>query len=122
MPPPDTRTRRVTLCFLSRLTRKEEEHPMPDTNTNNITLYGTLWCSDCKRAKKFFGEQRIHYTFVDVDMDADGLAVVERANNGKHIIPTIVFGDGTMLVEPSNAELAKKLGLQTAAKNQFYDL
>jgi thioredoxin reductase (NADPH) len=92
---------------------------MPDSK---ITLYGTLWCSDCKRAKKFFGEQRVHYSFVDVDTDAEGLAVVERANNGKHIIPTIVFEDGSLLIEPSNAELAEKLGLQTTAKNRFYDL
>jgi thioredoxin reductase (NADPH) len=88
----------------------------------NITLYGTTWCSDCKRAKRFFGEQRVHYTFVDVDMDADGLALVERVNQGKHIIPTIVFDDGSTLVEPSNADLAAKLGLQTTAKNRFYDL
>src|SRR5205085_9220631 len=40
----------------------------------------------------------------------------------KHIIPTLVFGDGSNLVEPSNAELAAKLGLQTRAKNPFYDL
>ena len=88
----------------------------------NITLYGTLWCSDCKRAKQFFGEQRVHYKFVDVDADAEGLALVEKANKGKHIIPTIVFDDGSTLVEPSNAELAAKLGLQTTAKNKFYDL
>jgi thioredoxin reductase (NADPH) len=87
-----------------------------------ITMYGTSWCTDCKRTKKFFGEQRIHYTFVDVDLDAEGLAVVERINGGKHIIPTLIFGDGSVLVEPSNAELAAKLGLQTAAKNDFYDL
>ncbi len=87
-----------------------------------IVMYGTLWCTDCKRTKKFFGEQRIHYEFVDVDRDPDGLAVVERVNEGKHIIPTIVFGDGSTLIEPSNAELAEKLGLQTAAKNAFYDL
>src|SRR5215467_8886148 len=88
----------------------------------NITLYGTLWCSDCKRSKQFFGEQRIHYKFVDVDADSAGLAFVEQVNNGKHIIPTIVFDDGSTLVEPSNAELAAKLGIQTAAKNRFYDL
>jgi thioredoxin reductase (NADPH) len=88
----------------------------------NITMYGTAWCSDCKRTKRFFGEQRIHYTFVDVDMDAEGLAVVERVNDGKHIIPTLVFEDGSVLVEPSNAALAAKLGLQTTAKNRFYDL
>lgn len=92
---------------------------MPESD---ITLYGTLWCGDCKRSKRFLGEQRIHYTFVDVDMDAEGLAVVERVNNGKHIIPTIVFADGSTLVEPSNAELASKLGLRTMASNTFYDL
>jgi thioredoxin reductase (NADPH) len=87
-----------------------------------ITMYGTAWCSDCKRAKKFFGEQRVHYDFVDVDSDADGRAYVESVNDGKDIIPTIVFADGSILVEPSNAELAAKLGLQTTAKNAFYDL
>jgi thioredoxin reductase (NADPH) len=85
-------------------------------------MYGTLWCSDCKRTKKFFGEQRVHYEFVNIDEDADGLATVERVNNGKHIIPTLIFEDGSVLVEPSNAELAAKLGLQTRAKNPFYDL
>jgi thioredoxin reductase (NADPH) len=87
-----------------------------------ITMYGTAWCGDCKRAKKFFGEQRVHYDFVDVDSDAQGRAYVESVNDGKDIIPTIVFEDGSILVEPSNAELAAKLGLQTAAKNAFYDL
>lgn len=88
----------------------------------DITMYGTNWCSDCKRAKKFFGEQRVHYEFVDIDGDPEGLTLVERINDGKQIIPTLVFGDGSTLVEPSNAELAAKLGLQTAAINDFYDL
>ena len=87
-----------------------------------LTVYGTTWCSDCKRAKKFLGEQRVHYDWVDVEQDAEGLALVERTNNGKRIIPTIVFGDQTVLVEPSNAELAAKLGLQTRAKMNYYDL
>ncbi len=87
-----------------------------------ITMYGTGWCSDCKRAKQFFGEQRVHYDFVDVDADPDGRSIVQGHNDGKDIIPTIVFDDGSVLVEPSNAELASKLGLQTQAENAFYDL
>ncbi len=43
------------------------------------------------------------------------MAVVEEANKGKHVIPVIVFEDGSNLIEPSNAELAAKLGSQTAA-------
>jgi thioredoxin reductase (NADPH) len=88
----------------------------------HLTLYGATWCSDCKRAKKFLGEQRVHYHWVDVEQDADGLALVERVNNGKRIIPTIVFADESTLIEPSNAELAVKLGLQTRANLDYYDL
>ena len=87
-----------------------------------ITMYGTTWCSDCKRAKQFFGEQRVHYDFVDVDTDVAGREYVEEVNDGKDIIPTIRFEDGSVLVEPSNAELAEKLGLQTTAERHFYDL
>jgi thioredoxin reductase (NADPH) len=87
-----------------------------------LTVYGATWCSDCKRAKKFLGEQRVHYNWVDVEQDASGLALVERVNDGARIIPTITFEDGGILVEPSNAELATRLGLQTMASMSYYDL
>jgi thioredoxin reductase (NADPH) len=88
----------------------------------NLTLYGAVWCEDCKRSKKFLGEQRVHYKWVDIEQSTDGLALVERLNKGKRIIPTLVFDDGSTLVEPSNADLAAKLGLQTRAKMTYYDV
>ena len=78
----------------------------------NITLYGAPWCPDCKRSKQFLGEQRIAYNFVDIDDDEDGQRRVQELNDGKQIIPTIVFEDGSILVEPTNAELASKLEIQ----------
>lgn len=93
----------------------------PNSNLKPIVVYSTVWCPDCKRAKKFFGEQRVPYINVDIEQDAEAMAFVEKVNNGKHIIPTIVFPDGSMLVEPSNAQLAEKLGLQTKAQRSFYD-
>jgi thioredoxin reductase (NADPH) len=91
------------------------------TPTETIVLYGTNWCPDCRRAKHFFGEQRVHYIFIDIDEDPDALSFVEKVNDGKHIIPTIIFPDGTILVEPSNAQLAEKLGLNIKARCKFYD-
>ncbi len=85
-------------------------------------VYGTTWCPDCKRSKKFLGEHRIQYAWVDVDQDAAGLKRIEELNNGKQIIPTVIFEDGDVLAEPSNAELAKKLGIPTKAERSFYDL
>ncbi len=93
----------------------------PNSNSKSIVVYSTVWCPDCKRAKKFFGEQRVPYINIDIEQDAEAMAFVEKVNNGKHIIPTIVFPDGSMLVEPSNAQLAEKLGLQTKAQRAFYD-
>ncbi len=87
-----------------------------------ITVYGATWCPDCKRAKKFLGEQMVHFEWIDIEKDDAARAFVERKNNGKRIIPTIVFADGSFLVEPTNADLAQKLGLKTKAQCEFYDL
>ena len=89
---------------------------------SKITIYGAYWCPDCRRAKKFLGEQFVPYNWVDIEQDKESEAFVLQKNNGKRIIPTIVFEDGSFLVEPSNAELAKKLGLKTEAKQTYYDL
>ena len=89
---------------------------------SKITIYGAYWCPDCRRAKKFLGEQFVPYRWVDIEQDKESEAFVLQKNNGKRIIPTIVFEDGSFLVEPSNAELAKKLGLKTEAKQAYYDL
>lgn len=40
---------------------------MQDTRTEQLTVYGTAWCADCKRTKRFLGEQRVQYKWVDVD-------------------------------------------------------
>ena len=87
-----------------------------------ITVYGAYWCPDCRRAKKFLGEQFVQYNWVDIEQDKTGEDYVLTLNNGKRIIPTVVFEDGSFLVEPSNAELAQKLDLQTEARMTYYDL
>lgn len=89
---------------------------------SEIMVYSTVWCPDCKRAKQFFGEQRVAYTNVDIEQDKKAMDFVEKINNGMRIIPTIIFPDGEILVEPSNAQLAQKLGLTTRAQYKYYDV
>jgi thioredoxin reductase (NADPH) len=88
----------------------------------DITVYGAPWCPDCKRAKRFLAEQRVPYAWVDIDESADGMRFVEELQAGGRTIPTIVFGDGSHLLEPTNEELARKLGLHLEAKRRSYDL
>ena len=87
-----------------------------------ITVYGAYWCPDCQRAKKFLGEQFIPFHWIDIETDREAEKFVLEKNDGKRIIPTIVFKDGSFLVEPTNAELAMKLGLKTEARMAYYDL
>src|SRR2546428_5829487 len=88
----------------------------------DVKIYGASWCPDCRRAKKFLSEQRVAFEWHDIESEPDGVKIVEERNGGKHIIPTIIFGDGTHLAEPSNEELADKLGLTRTAMKDFYDL
>ena len=89
---------------------------------DQITVYGAPWCPDCRQSKQFLGEQRVRYNWVDIDKDQQGREYVQSVNDGKQIIPTIVFPDGSVLVEPTNADLASKLGISPKAKREFYDL
>ena len=91
-------------------------------NNAKIDMYGAPWCPDCRRAKQFLGEQRVPSNWINVDEDPDGLEHIQKLQNGGQSIPTIVFEDGSILVEPSNAELADKLGIRPRAERQYYDL
>jgi len=79
------------------------------TSDPEIRVYSTKYCPDCRRAKKILNRRGVPYTDIDVGKDAEGLAYIEQVNDGKRIVPTIVFPDGDILVEPSNQELDAKL-------------
>jgi len=89
------------------------DYVMSTPESDQIVLYGTTWCADCKRAKQFFGEHRIPFENIDIAQDAAAMELVEKLNGGLRSVPTILFPDGSVMVEPSTAELAQKLGLQT---------
>ena len=87
-----------------------------------IKVYGASWCPDCRRAKRFLGDQRVSFEWHDIESDPDGASIVQERNDGNNIIPTIIFPDGSHLSEPSNEELAEKIGLERAAMMHVYDV
>lgn len=74
-----------------------------------IVVYGTTWCGDCRRSKKVFAELDHPYRWVDVDEDKAAETYVKELNDNMRIVPTIVFPDGTILVEPDDQTLREKL-------------
>jgi mycoredoxin len=73
-----------------------------------ICVYGTTWCGDTARSRKCLSRLGINYVWYDIDKDKQACAYVEKVNQGNRSVPTIVFPDGTVLVEPSDAMLEAK--------------
>ena len=76
---------------------------------NLIVLYGTQWCPDCFRARRVLTKNKIEYLDIDIDNDPQGESFVKEVNGGNRSVPTIIFPDGAIMVEPSNKELKEKL-------------
>jgi len=74
-----------------------------------IIVYGTHWCGDTKRALKILDERQVDYMWIDIDKDKIGEDFVIQTNNGFRSVPTIIFPDGSIMVEPKNADLISKL-------------
>jgi mycoredoxin len=78
------------------------------TSPTQIVMYATEYCSDCMRAKKFFEANNIPHLRVGLEGNVDATSFVMQLNRGYRSVPTIVFPDGSILVEPDWEELKAK--------------
>jgi len=78
-------------------------------STEPIKIYGADWCPDCHRSKNYLEQLQIPFRWINVDQNDEAQAYVREMNDNKLIIPTILFPDGTVMVEPSNAQLSRKI-------------
>ncbi len=74
-----------------------------------IIFYGSPWCGDCIRAKNVLDKHKIIYQYIGISLDQKSALEVERINNGLRSVPTIIFPNQTILIEPSNEQLETKL-------------
>jgi glutaredoxin len=81
------------------------------TKTGKLQLYATKWCYMSRNTKAFLDKHQIVYDYIDIDKDKSGEDFVLKINHGYRSVPTLLFPDGTTLTEPSQRELATKLGI-----------
>ena len=87
------------------------------TKTDGILFYSTTWCGDCRRSRKVFDAMGVSYTDIDIEEHPEAAEIVRKLNRGAQSVPTILFPDGTILVEPSNAILERKLATLNGARS-----
>jgi mycoredoxin len=77
----------------------------------SVIVYATDWCPDCRRAKRFLDQHNIPYRWINIDHDKEAEQVVIKTNRGMRSVPTLICDDGTVLVEPSDHQLAQHFRL-----------
>ena len=89
---------------------------------SGIRVAGSRWSPQSHAVKDFLSRTQTPYEWLDVDANGSTRALVEGVSPGLARLPVVFFPDGTALVEPSARDLAERIGLQTAATKEFYDL
>ncbi len=77
-----------------------------------LRMYGTAWCGDCQRATAWLDAAGITHEYLDIAGDAARRARAVALNDGFQRVPVLEFDDGSVLVEPTNEQLAAKLKIE----------
>jgi thioredoxin reductase (NADPH) len=87
-----------------------------------IRVAGDRWSPESYRTRDFLARNRVPYRWFDVEGSEEARQIVANAGHGTPKLPIVVYEDGTYAEAPENVEIAERIGLQTRAEQQFYDL
>ncbi|MFJ6482979.1 MULTISPECIES: mycoredoxin [unclassified Streptomyces] len=86
---------------------------MQDTGT--VTMYSTTWCGYCRRLKTQLDREGIAYNEINIELDPESAAFVEKANGGNQTVPTVLVtsatGNESVMTNPSLAQVKQALAV-----------
>jgi thioredoxin reductase (NADPH) len=86
-----------------------------------IRVIGNRWSPQSHQVKDFLARNQIPYQWLDVELE-EAHQLTSYAEPDTRQLPLVLFPDGSRLAQPSNLQIAEKIGLQTQAERPFYDL
>jgi thioredoxin reductase (NADPH) len=96
---------------------------MPNESTAGpLRVIGLQWSPATHDVKDFLARSRVPYRWMDLETSEKGRELVTEMGVLPDQLPLVLFEDGTHLLQPSDAELAERIGLSTEAEWPFYDL
>jgi thioredoxin reductase (NADPH) len=87
-----------------------------------IRVIGHRWAPDSHRIKDFLARNHVPYAWMDVVSTPEAGELLDRVDDADPELPVLLFSDGTQLANPSNREIADRIGIQTIADRPLYDL
>ncbi|KJY35225.1 glutaredoxin, partial [Streptomyces sp. NRRL S-444] len=78
-------------------------------DTGSVTMYSTTWCGYCRRLKTQLDREGIAYNEINIELDPESAAFVEKANGGNQTVPTVLVvspaGTEAVMTNPSLAQV-----------------
>jgi thioredoxin reductase (NADPH) len=87
-----------------------------------VRVIGHRWSPQTHQIKDFLTRNLIPYQWLDIEASAEAGQLLEQADLVDKPLPVVLLQDATVLAQPTIAQLAEKVGLQTHAGQPFYDL
>lgn len=79
-----------------------------------LTMYTTSWCGFCRNLKSQLGRLGIEMAEVDIERDEAAAEFVMSVNGGNQTVPTVLFPDGSVMVNPSASQVREHLAVVSA--------
>ena len=87
-----------------------------------IRVIGNRWSPHSHHTKDFLARNQVPYQWLDIELSEEAQQLVTYANCDRLNLPLVLFPDGSSLLQPTNIQVAEKIGLRTQADKPFYDL
>ena len=89
---------------------------------SGIKIIGYQWSPVSHRIKDFLTGNLIPYKWLDIELNKEAAELISSNKLESNELPAIFFEDGSILKSPDESELAKKIGLNSTASEELYDV
>ncbi|HEY0637777.1 MAG TPA: FAD-dependent oxidoreductase [Pseudonocardiaceae bacterium] len=93
----------------------------PDRAASVTRVVGDRWSARSYELRDFLARNQVPYRFYLCD-DPEGQRLLAAAEVDAGQLPVLVTADGAALVQPTDAEVADRVGLATLPTTDFYDV
>ncbi len=87
-----------------------------------VQVVGTRWGAMDHGIREFLTRNHVGYRWLDPQSQPEAVDLLRSRGIDDSRLPVVVFSDGTSIVQPSQQELAGKVGLKTRVEKEFYDV
>jgi thioredoxin reductase (NADPH) len=85
-----------------------------------VRIVGDRWSAQCHIMRDFLARNQVPYQFLDIETSEEARELGESVDAAE--LPLVILPNGERLTRPDPTTLAEHIGLETKAKENFYDL